>query len=169
MEFLSDVDCVCCTSQRRRTLILLGMSDALADLAAGAARCAGSRVGDEMVLPRVVLCTRFLTMEFLLSGRTMVLPGMSDALADLAAAAARCAGSRVRGEMALPRVVLCTRFLTMEFLSNVDCVCVLHFAASAGCFPGRGVYTLRRLFLGTPRWFLSRHSAQSQCAKTSTW
>ena len=70
-----------------------------------------------MVLPRVVLCTKFLTMEFLLSGRTMVLPGMSDALADLAA------GSRVGGEMVLPRVVLCTRLLTMEFLSAVDCVC----------------------------------------------
>ena len=52
-------------------------------------------------------------MEFLLRGRTMVLPGMSDALADLAAAAARCAGS---DEMALPRVVLCTRFGIMEFL-----------------------------------------------------
>ena len=42
---------------------------------------------------------------------------MSDALADLAA------GSRVGGEMVLPRVVLCTRLLTMEFLSAVDCVC----------------------------------------------
>ena len=41
-----------------------------------------------MVLPRVVLRTRFLSMEFLLSGRTKGLPGMSDALADLAAAAA---------------------------------------------------------------------------------
>ena len=58
----------------------------------GQERCSGPRVGDKMVLPRVVLCSRFLTMEFLLSGRTMVLPGMSDALADLAAAAARCAG-----------------------------------------------------------------------------
>ena len=28
-----------------------------------------------------------------------------------------------RGEMVLPRVVLCTRLLTMEFLSAVDCVC----------------------------------------------
>ena len=48
-----------------------------------------------------------------LSGRTMVLPGMSDALA-----AARCAGSRVGGEMELPRVVLCTRLLTMELLHS---------------------------------------------------
>ena len=48
---------------------------------AGHERCSGPRVGDKMVLPRVVLCTRFLTMEFLFSGRTMVLPGMSDALA----------------------------------------------------------------------------------------
>ena len=61
-----------------RTKVLPGMSEALADLAAGAARCAGS---DEMVLPRVVLCIRFWTMEFLLGGRTMVLPGRSDALA----------------------------------------------------------------------------------------
>ena len=71
-----------------------------------------------MVRPRVVLCTRFLRMEcLLLSGRTMVLPGMSDALADLAA------GSRVGGEMVLPRVVMCTRLLTMDFLSAVDGVC----------------------------------------------
>ena len=70
-----------------------------------------------MVLPRVVLRTKLLTMEILLSGRTMGLPGMSDALADLAA------GSRVGGEMVLPRVVLCTRLLTMELLSAVDCVC----------------------------------------------
>ena len=54
----------------------------------GIERYSGPRVGDKMVLPRVVLCTRFLTMEFLLSGRTKGLPGMSDALADLAAAAA---------------------------------------------------------------------------------
>ena len=55
------------------------------------------------------------TNGHLLSGRTMVLPGMSDALADLAAAAARCAGSRVGGEMELPRVVLCIRLLTWNF------------------------------------------------------
>ena len=53
-----------------RTKVLPGMSEALADLAAGAARCA-----------RVVLCIRFWIMEFLLGGRTMVLPGRSDALA----------------------------------------------------------------------------------------
>ena len=53
----------------------------------------------------VVLCTWFLTMEFLLGGRTKVLPGMSEALADLAAGAARCA-----------RVVLRIRFWIMEFL-----------------------------------------------------
>ena len=29
-----------------------------------------------MVLPRVVLCTWFWNMEFLFSGRTMVLPGI---------------------------------------------------------------------------------------------
>ena len=32
-------------------MLLPGMSDALADLAAGTARCVGPRVGDEMVLP----------------------------------------------------------------------------------------------------------------------
>ena len=56
----------------------------------------------------------------------MVLPGMSDALADLAA------GSRVGGEMVLPRVVLCTRLLTMEFLFDVDCVrCMSQLAHAA--------------------------------------
>ena len=59
-------------------MVLPGLSDARADLAAAPARCAG---WDEMGLPRVVLCIRFWTMEFLLSGRTMVLPGRSDALA----------------------------------------------------------------------------------------
>ena len=72
-------------------------------------------------------------MEILLSGRTMVLPGVSDALADLAAAAARCAGSRVGGEMVLPRVVLCARLLTMEFLFDVDCVCCMSQLALAAC------------------------------------
>ena len=64
------------------------MSDALADLAAAAARCAGS---DEMALPRVVLCIRFWTMEFLLSGRTMVLLGIE-----------RCSGLQVGNKMVLP-------------------------------------------------------------------
>ena len=72
------------------------MSDALAEYApricavgstprstASLARCLHSHIGGDY------------QMELLLSGRTMVLPGMSDALADLAAAAARCAGSRV--------------------------------------------------------------------------
>ena len=75
-----------------RAMVLRGMSDALADLAAAAARCAGS---DEMALPRVVLCIRFWTMEFLLSGRTMVLLGIE-----------RCFGLRVGNKMVLPRVVL---------------------------------------------------------------
>ena len=38
-------------------------------------------------------------MEFLYSGRTMVLPGLSDALADLAAAPARCAGAAQGGSV----------------------------------------------------------------------
>ena len=90
-------------------MVLPGMSDALADLAAAAARCAGS---DEMVLPRVVLRIRFWRVEFLLSGRTMLLPGIE-----------RCSGLRVgdkmvlsSDEMVLPRVVLCIRFWTMAFL-----------------------------------------------------
>ena len=42
----------------------------------------------------------------------MVLPGMSDAQADLAAAVARCAGS---DEMVLLRVVLCIGFGQWNF------------------------------------------------------
>ena len=68
----------------------------------------------ELLLSGRTMGTEFLEWN-LLSGRTMVLPGMSDALADLAAAAARCAGSRVGGEMELPRVVLCIRLLTWNF------------------------------------------------------
>ena len=105
-----------------------------------------------MALPRVVLCIRFLSMEFLLGGRTMVLPGMSDALA-----AARCAGE---DEMVRPRVVLCIRLWTMEFLLSGRTMVLP--GMSACCLHGIGVYTFRRRFLGTPCWCLSRHSAQIQ-------
>ena len=83
------------------------MSDALADLAAGAARCVGPRVGDEMAqggsVPGWFCAPWFLTHEICcpgilltMGGRTMVLPGMSDALADLAAALLRDALARMK-------------------------------------------------------------------------
>ena len=52
----------------------------------------------ELLLSGRTMGTEFLEWN-LLSGRTLVLPGMSDALADLAAAAARCAGAAQGGSV----------------------------------------------------------------------
>ena len=86
------------------------MSDALADLAAGAARCVGPRVGDEMALPggsvhhvfNHGISIRWADYGF--AGHERCSGGLG------------CSGCAGSDEMALSRVVLCIRFWTMEFL-----------------------------------------------------